>query len=217
MLTMRQRVLLVAGWVMAAAVTSLVASAAVAVAGGQVNDRPLTKVLAADVAALPVVDTEGDPCNEPLASGGFECTTESPSAGAQDGPGSGHEPDLVGGEEDNEAADLVGLDPEFPDGVTPAIDAGGPEEAGPRFFIPTATEVITIGGGSVSFAVQDGIIRVLWAIPQYGYTTTFDRSDPTAPRITFARGDLKNGAVARWEDDVLVVDTFESDSGPDRR
>ena len=52
---MRQRVLLVAGWVIAAVVTSLVASGAVAVAGGQVFDRPLRPLTAAEVAAVVMI------------------------------------------------------------------------------------------------------------------------------------------------------------------
>ena len=50
--SMRQRLLLVAGWVAAAVVASLVSTGAVAVAGGQVTDRPLRPLSASEVAAL---------------------------------------------------------------------------------------------------------------------------------------------------------------------
>ena len=52
MSSMRQRLLLVAGWAAAAVVASLVSTGAVAVAGGQVTDRPLPPLSASEVAAL---------------------------------------------------------------------------------------------------------------------------------------------------------------------
>ncbi|MDK1096694.1 MAG: hypothetical protein QGM47_05470 [Actinomycetota bacterium] len=55
MIATRQRLFLVAGWLTAAFGAGLVASGAVAVAGGQVLDRPLRPLTAAEVAALPVV------------------------------------------------------------------------------------------------------------------------------------------------------------------
>ncbi len=221
MVPMRQRVLLVAGWVVAAAVTSLVASGAVAVAGGQVNDRPLTRVLAADVAALPVVDTEGvpDPC-EPPASGGFDCGPGAPSAGAQsDGPGSS---DPAGGGNDD---DLTQLDPEQPDGFTPSIDVGAPEEAGPDSLEPRPglpdpipAQYVSVVGGSVSFFVEDDIVQVRVIVPGFGYSYVIDDTDdPTVVRIRFipnprlagpANAEL-SGAEARWEDGELIIETFE--------
>ena len=54
MRTMRQSLLLVAGWIVAAVGAGVVASGAVAVAGGQVFDRPIRPLNAAEVAALPV-------------------------------------------------------------------------------------------------------------------------------------------------------------------
>lgn len=215
MIPMRQRVLLVAGWVIAAALTSLVASGAVAVAGGQVNDRPLTKVLAADVAALPVVDTEGIRCTEsPLPPAASNCTTETPSAGAQDGPGSGFGQDPAGGDEG--IADDDVLDPLRPDGLTPTIDPGDIgdtaddiADAGPNVSGPPPTKVVTIKGGSVSFAVADGDIWIPWIIPQFGYTFRVDFADQTTLRVTFTLDDEQNGAVARLVDDELTVETFE--------
>ncbi len=70
MRALRQRLLLVAGWVVAAVATGLVSAGAVAVAGGQVNDRPLNPLSAAEVAALPVM-TADDCGEEPPASGGY--------------------------------------------------------------------------------------------------------------------------------------------------
>jgi hypothetical protein len=211
MITMRQRVLLVAGWVVAAAVTSLVASGAVAVAGGQVNDRPLTKVLAADVAALPVEDAESGDCGEPLASGGLECTIVLDSDGAQDErPGPGQDP--VGGEEDPD--DLTRLDPTRPDGLPPTIESGDisasePAEAGPNLDAPVTSWVVSLPGGTVSFAVGDDRITVPATFPLLGYSVRVDLADPTTVRVTFTRGEEQNGAVARWRDGGLSVETYE--------
>jgi len=49
---MRRRLFFVFSWLVAAVVTSVVASAAVAIAGGQVSDRPLRPLTAAEVEAL---------------------------------------------------------------------------------------------------------------------------------------------------------------------
>jgi len=205
MIPMRQRVLLVAGWVVAAAVTSLVASGAVAMAGGQVNDRPLTRVLAADVAALPVVETEGDPSCEPLASGGFDCSG-TPSGGAQaTRPGSSDELDPVGGEND-----LSQLQPGYPDGVVRAIDSGNPEEAGPGFVESTTSSVVHIRGGSISFAVSNDQVLVVWVIPQYGYAVEVTSPDDATVRVIFAGDREQSIAVARLQDNELTVETFKS-------
>jgi hypothetical protein len=97
---MRQRVLLVAGWAAAAVVTSLVASGAVAVAGGQVADRPLRPLSAAEVAELPVVLTEGGqvPCR-PLASGGSDRNTAAPGDNDGDGPAGDEASSAASGDE----------------------------------------------------------------------------------------------------------------------
>ena len=215
MIPMRQRVLLVAGWVVAAAVTSLVASGAVAVAGGQVNDRPLTKVLAADVAALPVVNTEFDllPC-EPPASGGCDDATEANSAGAQERPGSRLGQNPVG--DDEGTNDLSGLDPERPDGLTPTIDPGDIDasdtsDAGPDLARAVTSQVVNLRGGSVSFAVADDEIRIPWLIPLDGYRVRVDFADRSLLRVTFTRGGEQNVAIAMWSDGELTVEVVESD------
>ena len=216
MISMRQRVLLVAGWVVAAAVTSLVASGAVAVAGGQVNDRPLTKVLAADVAALPVVDTEIDPCDaSPLPPAASICTAEPSSAGAQnERPGSRFGQNPVG--DDEGTNDLSGLDPDRPDGLTPTIDPGDIDaadaaEAGPDLENATTSQVVNLRGGSVSFAVADDQIRIPWLIPLDGYRVRVDFADRSILRVTFARAGEENIAIASWLDGELTIETFEND------
>lgn len=93
MAAMRQRLLLVVGWVIVATVTSLVALGAVTVPGGRVNDRPLEPLSAAEVAALPVAVTV-ESANEPQASGGVD-STENTSEEAPDQTGQTREGDTA--------------------------------------------------------------------------------------------------------------------------
>jgi len=200
MIPMRQRVLLVAGWVLAAAVISLVASGAVAVAGGQVNDRPLSGVLAANVAALPVVDTEDLPVCEPPASGGSNCTTEAPPAGAQnERPGSSDGLDPAGGEIDVD--ELPQFDPDPTGFPEPVEDGQIPKPEGPT------SRVVSAAGGIIGVTVIDDHIRV-WVIPHFGYRYEYDATqDGTTVRITFTRGDEQNSTVVRWRDGELSWET----------
>lgn len=79
---MRQKLLLIAGWAVAAVGSSAVASGAVAVAGGQVTDRPLRLLSASEVAAIPIINTVAvtDSASEPPASGGSAGTVGSPGS-----------------------------------------------------------------------------------------------------------------------------------------
>ena len=74
---MRQRLLLVAGWAVAAVLATLVSTGAVAVAGGQVTDRPLRPLTASEVAALAEEcgTTERAPCLRQLDNLGVPTTT----------------------------------------------------------------------------------------------------------------------------------------------
>ncbi len=199
MIPMRQRVLLVAGWVVAAAVTSLVASGAVAVAGGQVNDRPPSGVLAASVDALPVVDSEEPPSCEPLASGGSDCTTGDSSAGAQnERPGSSDGLDPVGGED---GIDDLRIDPGV--SATESEDAEVPRPDAP------ALPVISTEGGSAGFIVVDDQVLVWWSVPRIGYRIQYDETDdPAIVRITFTSDTDQESIVARWRDGELTVETL---------
>ena len=78
---MRQKLLLIAGWAVAAVGSSVVASGAVAVAGGQVTDRPLRLLSASEVEAIPIVNTVASALDsEPPASGGSAVDPGTPGA-----------------------------------------------------------------------------------------------------------------------------------------
>jgi hypothetical protein len=146
---MRQRLLLVAGWIVAAVGAGVVASGAVAVAGGQVFDRSIRPLNAAEVAALPVdesVATLGS--SERLASGGSQARTRITSEGCGR---------ITAGASGSER---------------PAGPGGAPAEPGdPVIDLPRSPPTVThTSGGSVILSCVGDTLQVLWASPQPNYT-----------------------------------------------
>jgi hypothetical protein len=199
MLSMRQRVLLVAGWVLAAAVTSLVASAAVTVAGGRVTDRPLRPV-AAPNPAPPAVDTESvsDP-SEFLASRSFVCREATPSEEEQVvGQRSGI-PDGAAGDEldaDLTQENATGEDPTAPGGVDGGLSAAGDVKSVQAVSTPGGTVVVQRGG------VTNGLRSLTWR-PGYAVTCTY--LDAQTLSVVFTRGDSSWVVIARLEDGLLTA------------
>jgi len=182
--TMRQRLLLVAGWLAAATVSGIVASGAVAIAGGQVLDRAQRPFTAAEVAALPVVAEDSPDNVEPHASGGLV-----PNAGESSSDGGVEEPGDAGstGTRGSSASEEA----------TPPIDA---------FRIPTAeARIETNEGGRASFAIADDGLILLWATPSQGYVV--QRRESLDDRITLSFTSNRNvwliDAVVH-DDDLLV-------------
>lgn len=170
MYSLRQRLLLVAGWIAAAVGAGVVASGAVAVAGGQVLDQPLRPLTAAEVAALPVV-TVGEPdVFEPQASGGFVSTTGEPTQGSADGAPDRTDPAGTGG---SYASDTAVVPPD-PLVVSPAADV----------------ELISVEGGRASFVLDDQALYLLWATPQPGYVASSRHGEDGGLVVVFssARG-----------------------------
>ncbi len=186
MTTLRQRLLLVAGWFIAAVGAGLVASGAVAVAGGQVLDRPLRPMTAAEVAALPVVEMDEPDANEPHASGGLVTTTGESISGSDDAAGS-DEPTGAGGS--TATTDSV------PD--TPTDDADPA-----TFTSDSDVRVVSVDGGQVSFAESEGSLYLLWATPAAGYVAT--TREQTDSRITIGF----SSSIAVW-----VVEATLSEEG----
>jgi len=159
MIEMRQRLLLVAGWLAAAIGAGLVASGAVTIAGGQVLDRPLRPLTAAEVAALPVLAVGSTETLDPQASGGIVGTTGGPAAGSE-------ETDVESTASDSTAGSTDGSDDDA--------------QRWDRFTNPTSsiTRVVSLEAGKVSFAATDNRIDVLWATPGAGYVMhTLSRED----------------------------------------
>ncbi|HSJ71352.1 MAG TPA: hypothetical protein VLA29_06885 [Acidimicrobiia bacterium] len=190
MTTLRQRLLLVAGWLAAAVGAGLVASGAVAVAGGQVLDRPLRPMTAAEVAALPVDEVGTSGVIEPHASGGFGQTTPEPTSGSDE---------AVDGRVD-------------PTGAGRSSASTSEPEDDP-FVSSTSTSVVrvvSVVGGTASFAVVDDSLTLLWATPQPGYVATTRRQSRESITIAFS----SNRGV--WVVEATSIDgTITADSRPE--
>ena len=182
MMTLRQRLLLVAGWIAAAFGAGLIASGAVAVAGGQVIDRPLRPMTAAEVAALPVVEVGVPEDFEPQASGGFVSTTGAPSSGS-DGAEGHEDPAGTGG------STAIPRDEQTP----PTVVSG--------------VRVATSEGGQASFGITEGRILLLWVTPQPGYLATTRQR--TAESVTVGFSSVEEGWLieATLEDDEVTIYT----------
>lgn len=203
---MRQRLLLVAGWVLAAVGTSVVASAAVAATGGQVTDRALRPLTAAEVAALPegFLDVQngslasGDSSNQDIVESGESSTsvqtTQSP-AGGEGEPFSGIDRDL------DDDGSFVISGPEGPEPVLtdlPEVTEPDPVARPPE--IATDTLIEHTPAGSVSLASTGDEIRILWATPQLGWQIGVDRFSDGRLLVSFTDGDQI------WAIDAMTVD-----------
>lgn len=197
---MRQRLLLVAGWVFAAIGTSVVASAAVAATGGQVTDRALRPLTAAEVAALPE-GSLGD-LSESLASG---------DSSNEVTPGSGTVETLEPGRRDPAGAEgalgtaddasFLAHGPDGPEPVfsdLPEVTEPDPIAVGDR---PTTdSRVLHLDGGSISLASTDDMITLLWATPRLGWS--IDIAFPSASQLIV----LFSDGTTAWTTNVVVVD-----------
>ena len=177
---MRQRLLLVAGWIAAAVGSGLVASGAVAVAGGQVLDRPLRPLTAAEVAALPVVQVVSPDIVEPHASGGLEPTTGEITEGSADDPPDADESIGTGRSAAEDSDDR-------------AVDPVGPNA-------PSIVEIASVEGGLASFVISDERLVLLWATPSAGYVAQTRAVTDTSLTIQFS------SSLNVWVLEATIVD-----------
>ena len=159
---MRQRILLIAGWIAAAVGAGLVATAAVSVAGGQVLDQPLRPLTAAEVAALPVEQVASRDDVDPQDSGGLV------PDGGELAPGS--EP--KGSSLDAGSSAVI---------VSPAsgLEAYGPAN-------PSTVRSGTVEGGNASFLITSDGLTLLWATPAPGYVTQTRSDEHHAVTVVFS-------------------------------
>ncbi|MGI9528572.1 MAG: hypothetical protein ACR2NG_02590, partial [Acidimicrobiia bacterium] len=176
---LRQRLLLVAGWIAAAVGAGVVASGAVAVAGGQVLDQPLRPLTAAEVAALPVVEAGEPDVFEPQASGGFVSTTGEPAQGSQDSAPDPAGPAGTGG---STASDYQETPPD-PLAIAPA----------------PAVELVRVEGGQASFVLDDQSLYLLWATPRPGYVVSSRGGEDNNLVVAFS------SARGAWRIEATVV------------
>lgn len=174
MAAMRQRLLLVVGWVIVATVTSLVALGAVTVAGGRVNDRPLEPLSAAEVEALPVAVTV-ESANEPQASGGVD-SVENTSEEAPDQTGQTREGDTTADGGGNSPDDRVG-----------DIDQNrSTANFGDSVAEIAATQVAHLVGGSIGIRRLGGELFLEWVSPQPGFSTGLVLTQTDFVRVAFS-------------------------------
>jgi hypothetical protein len=198
MMAMRQRLLLVVGWVIVASVTSLVALGAVTVAGGRVNDRPLDPLSAAEVAALPVAATVQS-VNEPQASGG-EDSTDDTSEGALDQADRTREGDAAADGGGDSAFDVI------PDVKRSSV----PTSHGPvndRFD----TQVIHLEGGSISVRRLGTELFLQWATPQPGYSTEVILTQGDFVRVIFTSPAHRSLALITFSDSKIEATITETE------
>ncbi len=209
--SMRQRLLLVAGWAVAAVLASLVSTGAVVVAGGQVTDRPLRPLSASEVAALTEECglTERAPCLRQLDNSVSPTTTVLAA------------PDLnssLNGGEDG-VSPTTEVEPPSDDPLDPAVAVDEsllpPEEE--KVIPDPRAEVVDLIGGRVSVSGAEGTVKIIWAIPNPGFALLPPAgSDTSAGTVTVLLSDGSHQSIlnASWSDDEgLVVETTEGGLG----
>jgi hypothetical protein len=189
MAAMRQRLLLVAGWIAAVVGSVLVASGAVTVAGGQVLDRPLRPLTAAEVAALPVVPVDSSVNVEPQASGGFAPTTGQSTEGSESiAPRSDESAETGGSTAD--VGNSRGQDSEGGDLDQPAT---------------AVVQIASVEGGKASFVVAEGHLVLLWATPAAGYVAQTRSASDTTIVVQFSSSLKVFGVEATLTDDSITI------------
>ena len=216
MSSMRQRLLLVAGWAAAAVVASLVSTGAVAVAGGQVTDRPLRPLSASEVAALTEEcgSSERAPCLRQLdySVGPTTSVAAAPDTNSsQDGDEDGVSPSIPPGDT-TEAPSEDPLDPgtELDESLTPPASSDDDEVGdlpGPR------AEVVDLTGGRISVSGADGEVRIIWLIPKHGFAVLPPAGADNLPdRVTvvLSDGSHQSTLFASWDSaEGLLIETRE--------
>jgi hypothetical protein len=212
---MRQRLLLVAGWATAAVVASLVSTGAVAVAGGQVTDRPLRPLSASEVAALAedCGSNERAPCLRQLDYSADPTVSVSAA------------PDVnssLEGDEDGVSpflpADDVIVDPPSEDPLDPAVEVDEslvpPDEGEDDLDVPAArAEVVDLVGGRISVSGADGEVRIIWLIPRHGFAVLPAAGTDNLPdhlTVVLSDGSHQSTLIASWDSvEGLVIERTE--------
>ena len=207
--SMRQRLLLVAGWAAAAVVATLVSTGAVAVAGGQVNDRPRSPLSASEVAALTEECglSERAPCLRQLDESNSTTTVvaAAPTPLSPEGDGNGVSPTLP-----EDPAEPPSEDPFDP---STDVDESLLPPAGTDIVPEPRGEVVSLSGGSVGVSGADGAITIIWVIPSPGFAllpSTGTQIEPGAVTLVFSDGSHQSTLIAMWDGtEGLVIETFE--------
>ena len=210
--SMRQRLLLVAGWAAAAVVASLVSTGAVAVAGGQVTDRPLRPLSASEVAALTedCGSTERAPCLRQLDNSADPSSTVSAAPELN--------LSLEGGENGvSSAVPAEVTEPPSEDPLDPgvAVDESllPPDETLELTTPEARAEVVDLVGGRVSVSGADGEVRIIWLIPRHGFAVLPAAGSDSLPdhvTVLLSNGSHQSTLIASWDSrEGLLIETRE--------
>ena len=211
---MRQRLLLVAGWAAAAVVASLVSTGAVAVAGGQVTDRPLRPLSASEVAALTEEcgSTERAPCLRQLDYSADPTTSVDAAPELNSSPEGGEDgvSPILPPEDTTEPPSEDPLDP----GVEVDESLVPPEEGNEESVPPEPrAEVVDLTGGRVSVSGADGEVRIIWLIPRHGFAVLPAAGAENLPyhiTVVLSDGSHQSTLIASWDSTKgLVIETRE--------
>lgn len=208
--SMRQRLLLVAGWAAAAVVASLVSTGAVAVAGGQVIDRPLRPLSASEVAALTedCGSTDRAPCLRQLDRSIDSQDTVETASQVNSSPD---------GDEDGVSRTTV-TEPPSEDALDPGADLDEsllpPNDRPSSVATPgPRADVVDLVGGRVSVSGAEGGVRIIWLIPRHGYAlvpASARNLSPDQVTIVLSNGSHQSTMAAYWDPaDGLVIETTE--------
>lgn len=207
---MRRRLTLFVGWLIAVVGSGLVASGAAAIAGGQVTDRPLQPLSAAEVAALPVAPVFAQLA---IASGGSQETPDE-----RDGDSSATRNESSD-EERAVAADTRGFVVR-PDREPVATPLNPPLIAVPLDPIGIAGVSTEISDGSIfhlaggTFAVggTEEAVVLLWATPRSGFATAVEYLSPTELIVSFTGSEVNSSYRVLWSEGGLVGTSTEGEA-----
>jgi len=209
--SMRQRLLLVAGWAAAAVVASLVSTGAVAVAGGQVIDRPLRPLSASEVAALTedCGSTDRAPCLRQLDRSIDSQDTVEAASQLNSSPDGG---------EDGVSRTTTTTEPPSEDALDPGADLDEsllpPDDRPSSVTSPEPrAEVVDLVGGRVSVSGAEGEVRIIWLIPRHGFAlvpASARNLEPDDVTVVLSNGSHQSTLAASWDPaDGLVIETTE--------
>ena len=208
--SMRRRLTLFVGWLIAVVGSGLVASGAAAIAGGQVTDRPLQPLSAAEVAALPVAPVFAQLA---IASGGSQETLDERNG---DTFATGNE---SSDEERAAAADTRGFVVR-PDREPIATPLNPPLVAVPLDPIglagvdtePSDGSIFHLAGGAFAVGGTKDSVVLLWATPRTGFATAVEYLGPTELIVSFTGTEVNSSVRVSWSEEGLVGTSVEGEA-----
>lgn len=202
---MRKYALLLGGWLVATAITGLVAWGAVSVAGAETSPQPNRPLTPTELAALPSAPTSSTSAtiDAPSTSRSETPTTPSSTPGTE-----ATTPTTAG------AATSAGTE-----ATTPTTSATAPTTTTTAITTTTAAasgETLTfhVTGGSVGVTVSGETVRLAWTTPNAGFRAETDDDGPEKVVVEFDSAAVESKIVI-WVENGQVKHTAEEESHED--